>query len=203
MRCAGLTTRFETLAGEAGACRACPRLAGRSAVLGPLNGSLTPRVLFIGEAPGRRGADRTRVPFHGDASGRCFERLLASAGLNREEVFITNAVLCCPADDSRNHPPTTTEIHNCGQFLRRTLDLLRPPVVATVGAVALRSLGLLMERRWRLSEVAGTIIRLPDFLLVPLYHPSPRVLHTVRDVRQQEADFRVLARGVRKVGSGK
>jgi len=189
-----LASRFATLAQEAALCRACPRLAERGAVLGPPNGSLTPRVLFIGEAPGRRGADRTRVPFHGDASGRCFEYLLASAGLTREEVFITNAVLCCPADDARNHPPTTAEVRQCGRFLGRTLDMLRPPVVATVGAIALRSLGYLIKHRWHLSEVSGTIIRLQDFLLVPLYHPSPRVLHTVRSQSQQEADFQILAR---------
>ncbi len=193
-------SRFAALAQEAALCRACPRLAERGAVLGPLNGSLTPRVLFIGEAPGRRGADRTRVPFHGDASGRCFEYLLGSAGLTREEVFITNAVLCCPADDSRNHPPTTAEVRQCGRFLRRTLDLLQPPVVATVGAIALRSLGYLMEHRWHLSEVAGTVIRLPDFLWVPLYHPSPRVLHTVRSQSQQEADFQILARCIQTSG---
>jgi DNA polymerase len=167
-------------------------MAHKRAVLGPLNGSLAPRVLFIGEAPGRLGADRTRRPFSGDASGRHFDTLLGSAGLDRKEIFITNAVLCCPADDRRNHTPGVTEIRNCRPLLKRTLALLKPPVVATVGAVALRALGRLIDREFKLAEVAGTMIETDEFLLVPLYHPSPRVLHVARSLDQQRADFAVL-----------
>jgi len=168
-------------------------------VLGPLNGTLTPKVLFIGEAPGRRGAERTRRPFSGDQSGRRFDELLAHAGLTRDEIFITNAVLCCPANEERNQTPTAGEIANCSTFLRRTLDLLCPPVVATVGAIALRAVGNLVQQRFELSEAAGTVIPLENFLLVPLYHPSPRVLHTVRNLAQQRRDMRALKRALRSV----
>ena len=183
---------------QAGRCRRCPRLAGKQAVLSALNGPLSPRVLFIGEAPGRRGADRTRRPFTGDESGERFGELLAQAGLRRGEVFITNAVLCCPADARKNRPPLGTEIRNCNRFLRRTLEVIRPPVVATVGVVALGALARLLGRRYKLSEVAGTIIPVDGFLLVPLYHPSPRVLHTVRSLPQQRADFAALGRAVQQ-----
>jgi uracil-DNA glycosylase len=174
----------------------------RRAVLGPLNGTLHPQVLFIGEAPGRRGAEQTRRPFSGDASGNRFEELLAHAGLRREEIFISNAVLCCPASDRRNQTPAASEIGNCGAFLARTIELLTPPVVATVGAVALRSLGTVIGRQFKLAEVAGSVIALDcsdrlqwrPFRLVPLYHPSPRVLHTVRRIEQQKSDFLVLRR---------
>ncbi len=50
--------------------------------------------MFIGEAPGRKGADRTRIPFSGDQSGKNFERFLASIGLKRSEIFVTSAALC-------------------------------------------------------------------------------------------------------------
>src|SRR5438128_109345 len=86
--------RLDSLAVEAHACTRCPRLAERMAVLSRNNGSLTPRVVFVAEAPGRRGGDRTRVPMQGDASGRHFRWLMAQAGLSKEDVFITNAVLC-------------------------------------------------------------------------------------------------------------
>ncbi len=188
---------FQQLCEQAGACRRCPRLADKRAVLSPLNGTLTPRVVFIGEAPGRRGAERTRRPFTGDASGRRFDELLACAKLTRAEIFITNAVLCCPADEVRNHTPTPAEVSNCGSFLRGLLELLQPKVVASVGAVALRAVGLLYDQRWKLAEVAGATIALPGFTLVPLYHMSPRVLNSVRSVRQQRADFRRLGVVVR------
>jgi uracil-DNA glycosylase family 4 len=189
---------FKRLCADAAACTLCPRLAHKKAVLSPLNGSLTPRVLFIGEAPGRRGADRTRRPFTGDQSGQRFDELLASISLRRDEIFITMAVLCCPCDEKSNLTPNSTEIANCSSYLARTLDLLKPPVVATVGAIALRSLGKLIGRRFSLSEHVGTVISLDNFSLVPLYHVSPRVLRTTRSLDQQRQDFATVRRALTK-----
>ena len=59
---------FALLVAEAAACNLCPQMCERRAVLSEHNGQLSARVLFIGEAPGRQGGDRTRVPFSG---GRC------------------------------------------------------------------------------------------------------------------------------------
>ena len=98
-------------------------MCGRLAVLSGRNGSLSPRVLFIGEAPGRQGGDRTRVPFSGDQSGRNFGRYLSSINLTREEIFITNAALCNPRKGSgANRKPTAAEVFNCSPFLRRQLE---------------------------------------------------------------------------------
>jgi len=60
----------------------------RAAVLSELNGPVDARVMFVGEAPGRKGADNTRVPFSGDQSGRNFDRFIAPIGLQRSEIFI-------------------------------------------------------------------------------------------------------------------
>src|SRR5262245_15535199 len=98
---------FDQLADEAAACVVCERMRERQAVLSHLNGSLNPRVMFIAEAPGRNGADRTRIPFHGDTSGKNFEQLLASIKLTREDIFISNSVLCSPRKPSgANDKPT-------------------------------------------------------------------------------------------------
>ncbi len=75
---------FAALVAEAAACRRCPAMCGRSAVLSERNGRTGARVMFVGEAPGRQGGDRTRVPFSGDQSGRNFERYLASIGVTRD-----------------------------------------------------------------------------------------------------------------------
>lgn len=187
---------FEILSHEATHCHDCPRMADRTAVLSRRNGSLTPKALFIGEAPGRHGADRTRRPFHGDVSGTQFDQLLTSADLPRSEIFITNAVLCCPADAMRNNTPLSGEIRQCGHYLRDLITLLQPPVVVTLGAVALRALGRIIRRPLVLAETVGTIIECEDFLLVPLYHPSPRVLHTLRSLDEQLADFAAVREAV-------
>ena len=106
--------RFDALVAEAAACRLCPAMCGRSAVLSERNGRVVARVMFVGEAPGRQGGDRTRVPFSGDQSGRNFTRYLASIGLAREEIFITNAALCNPRTETgANRKPTTSEVANC------------------------------------------------------------------------------------------
>src|SRR5919106_4837625 len=105
---------FKELVSDAAACRLCPAMCGRSAVLSELNGSPNARVMFVGEAPGRKGADRTRVPFSGDQSGANLDRFLSSIDLKREEIFITSAALCNPRSDSgANRKPTQKELANC------------------------------------------------------------------------------------------
>src|SRR5947209_10972730 len=99
--------QFIRLFAEAAACVRCPAMCERTAVLSELNGPVNARVLFIGEAPGRKGADRTRVPFSGDQSGKNFDRFLSSIGVDRSRIFITSAALCNPRSESRaNRRPT-------------------------------------------------------------------------------------------------
>jgi uracil-DNA glycosylase len=186
---------FEQIAAEAAACIVCERMRERKAVLSHLNGSINPRVMFIAEAPGRNGADRTRIPFHGDLSGENFEVLLNSAGLKREEIFITNSVMCSPRKPSgANDKPNRSEIRNCSGFLRRLIEIIDPPVIATLGAVALDSLRLIEPHDYRLRDHAAKIVKWHGRLLVPLYHPSPQVIITVRSLEQQKRDFRALLR---------
>ena len=187
---------FSQLEAEAAACVICERMQERKAVLSELNGSLTPKVMFIAEAPGRNGADRTRIPFHGDASGNTFEKLLASIKLTRADIFITNTVLCSPRKPSgANDKPTRTEIRNCSDFLRRTIEILNPPIIATLGAVALDALKLIEPHGYTLKESAAQLLNWNGRKLVPLYHPSPQVLITARPLIQQLRDFKVLRKG--------
>src|ERR1043166_2654919 len=82
---------FNRLIRDASSCVRCPAMCERAAVMSELNGPVTARLMFVGEAPGRKGADRTRVPFSGDQSGNNFDRFLESIGLRRDEIFITSA----------------------------------------------------------------------------------------------------------------
>ena len=116
-------SQFAALAAEAANCIRCPAMCERAAVLSHLNGPLEARVMFIGEAPGRKGADRTRVPFSGDQSGKNFDRFLDAAGLKRSEIFITSAALCNPRGASgANRRPSSPELRNCSDFLGRTIS---------------------------------------------------------------------------------
>jgi uracil-DNA glycosylase family 4 len=193
---------FARLVGEAAACVRCPAMCERAAVLSEFNGHVDARVMFIGEAPGRKGADRTRIPFSGDQSGKNFDRFLASAGLARSEIFITSAALCNPRTATgANRRPTSAELRNCSSFLHRTINLISPRVIVTLGGVALEALKSIEPHQFTLRDDAASLREWNGRILIPLYHPSPQVLITSRDMRQQLRDYKVVGRTVRVSGS--
>jgi len=192
--------QFLALSAEAAACVRCPAMCARAAVLTELNGPVGARVMFIGEAPGRKGADRTRVPFSGDQSGRNFDRFLESIELPRSQIFITSAALCNPRSASgANRRPSSTEIRNCSDFLTRTIDLVQPSIIVTLGTVALEALKLIHYHEFTLKNDAAKVRRWNDRLLIPLYHPSPQVLVTSRKEQAQLRDYQVVAKAIRKL----
>jgi uracil-DNA glycosylase family 4 len=188
-----LSKQFGELCSQAHSCRICPDLADKTAVLSKLNGNLRPKVFFIGEAPGRTGADRTRRPFYGDKSGNNFQELLDSIGLDRADTFITSAVMCSPRSmTDANRRPKRTEIKNCSSYLKRVVELIEPPLIATLGSVALEALKLIEYHGFTLSEHAGTRQKWQGRTLVPLYHPSPQVIASQRGSETQLKHFQVL-----------
>jgi uracil-DNA glycosylase family 4 len=144
-------------------------------------------VLFVAEAPGRLGADRSGTPLSGDQTGRNFDLLLRAAQLDRNAIFLTNAVLCNP----RNAPPRVYEIRRCAHHLRDTISVVDPTYVVTLGNTALRALQLIEPHQAKLSRDVGQLISWWDRLLIPLYHPGPRArIH--RPFSAQVADFQRL-----------
>jgi uracil-DNA glycosylase family 4 len=156
------------LADQVLACRACPSMpAERRRV--PGHGPAEPVLVFVGEAPGRFGADRTGVPFSGDRSGRFLRELIAELELDAErDVYITNVVKCNPRDDrGNNRAPSRAEIVTCRPHLEAELRLLRPRLVVPLGALACR---VLLDRPLR--EVRSVPVCRDGVWFVPLYHPS-------------------------------
>jgi uracil-DNA glycosylase family 4 len=189
--------QFDALVAEAAVCRRCEAMCGRSAVLSARNGRVGASLMFVGEAPGRQGGDRTRVPFSGDQSGRNFSRYLDSIGLTRAEIFITNSALCNPRTGTgANRKPTRAEVSNCSEFLRRQIETIDPRVVVTLGTVALAALRAVEYHPFTLKENVGQVQHWRGRLLVPLYHPSPQVLASHRREAQQLEDYRAVARAL-------
>src|SRR5215204_2712797 len=179
---------FQELANEAASCTLCP-------VLSELNGSPDARIMFIGEAPGRKGADRTRVPFSGDQSGANLDRFLGSINLTRKEIFITSAALCNPRSESgANRKPTKKELENCSGFLRRAIEVVDPRVIVTLGSVALKALKRIQYHELSLKESASRIHSWNNSVLVPIYHPSPQVLASHRREAAQLQDYQVVGK---------
>lgn len=91
-------------------------------------GSYHAKIMFIGEAPGKNEA-KTGRPFCG-ASGKILDELLASVGIDRKDVYITNIVKDRPP---LNRDPLPKEIKIYGPFLDRQIDIIQPEVIATLG----------------------------------------------------------------------
>ncbi len=184
---------FDDLVARVQACRRCPRMEGRTRVLGPGNGTLDAPVLFVAEAPGRLGADRTGVPLSADQTGHNFASFLAGTGLARSDVFVTNAVLCNPrSPDGRNDRPTAHEVRNCSPHLAEVIRLLDPVWVVALGRVALDALRLVAPHDVELARDVGTPVPWHCRTLVPLYHPGPRSVSR-RGREQHRADYARLA----------
>ncbi len=111
-------------------------------------GSLQPQVIFIGEGPGKT-EDLDGMPFTG-VSGQLLDKAIKMAGRSSDSpqdtypvrVFFTNLVACRPCDrlGGGNRAPSETEIKNCSDRLRETVDLLKPKVVCLLGAVPRKAL---------------------------------------------------------------
>ncbi len=181
---------FNALSAEARKCIICPELADKTAVLSELNGNIDPKVFFVAEAPGRQGADRTRRPFWGDKSGENFQILIDSIGLKREDIFITNSVMCSPRKpNGANRRPKQSEIRNCSGFLKRTIDLIDPKIVVTLGAVALEALKSVEQHDLKIKDAVAVPVRWYGRTLIPFYHPSPQVIAAIRNLNKQTEDY--------------
>lgn len=190
---------FLKLADKAQNCRICEAMCDKTAVLSELNGNLHPKLLFIAEAPGRQGADRTRKPFSGDKSGANFQQMLNSIKLSRGEIFITNNILCRPRSETgANRKPSRKEIGNCAYFLEKTIKLINPKIIATLGAVALEALKTIEYHQFTLRTNAAKILNWNARILVPLYHPNPQVIASRRRLNEQIDDFQSPAQAFEK-----
>ena len=114
-------------------CTRCPLHRTRAHVV-VYRGSLTPRVVFVGEAPGAE-EDRTGVPFVG-RSGRRLDAAIATLGLAPSEFGVLNLVKCRPPGNRFDRRAERT----CRPYLDRQLALLRPRLLVTLGAHSLRAI---------------------------------------------------------------
>ncbi len=188
--------KFSILIDAVTHCRLCPRLSTRSKILSKNNGNIYSKVMFVAEAPGRRGADRTGIPLCGDVSGNNFQKLLDSIGWGRDDIFITNAVLCNPRDDGgKNDTPQRQELANCSLFLRILIEIVDPECIVTLGQRALDSLKIIAPHTINLGENVRQVIPWCKTRVIPLYHTSPRAMIR-RGFYQQLEDFYFLKKEI-------
>ncbi|MDG7011357.1 MAG: uracil-DNA glycosylase [Nitrososphaerota archaeon] len=200
--------RFEALKAEIVSCRRCPRLvkyresvpltrayAGQEHWRKPVPGygDLGGKLLILGLAPARTGANRTGRIFTGDASSRFLVSALHAAGFASQPMsesrddglvytgcYVTAAVKCVPPDDK----PLPEEFGNCAPFLDAEISLLpNRAAVLALGSHAFRAYLRHLKREGGdvrgLKFGHGATYRLADgTTLFAGYHPSPRNTNT-------------------------
>src|SRR5919202_1080783 len=159
---------LERLADEWRGCAKCALASSRTQVVVG-TGDPDSDLMFVGQA------------------GKVLERLLATIGLTRPQVYIANVLKCRPPG---NRDPQPEEIEACEAHLFRQIELIEPKVVATLGNFATK---LLSGKPHGITRVHGrpqeTTLGGRSVTLYPLYHPAA-ALYTPAMLRTLEDDFR-------------
>jgi uracil-DNA glycosylase len=129
----------------------------------PGEGSATAKVMLVGEAPGAK-EDESGRPFVGGA-GKLLNHLLAEAGLERDDVFITNVVKARPPG---NRDPKADEVAHHLPWLVAQLEVIRPKLLVPLGRHALKRFAPDMT----ITASHGHVIERDGRTLFPMYHPA-------------------------------
>ena len=181
---------------EARKCQACDLWANATqTVFGA--GAPHARVMLVGEQPGDE-EDRKGLPFVGPA-GRLLDRALEAAGVDREEVYITNAVkhFKWEARGKRrlHKTPAQREIDACHQWLERELATVKPQVVVCLGATAAKAV---ISKAFKVSTQRGQFVesRAAPYVFATL-HPS--ALLRLKDDAEREAAFDAFVKDLKLI----
>lgn len=154
---------LDDAARDALACKRCGLRAGAGQVVFG-EGNQAADLMFVGEGPGADEDEQGR-PFVG-AAGQLLNKILAAAGITREEVYIANIVKCRPPG---NRLPSEEEANACLPHLQRQIKLIRPRIIVCLGALAAR---ILVDPNRKISELRGTWFESDGMRIMPTYHPA-------------------------------
>jgi uracil-DNA glycosylase len=172
---------LEEVAREVAGCTLCALHQGRTRTV-PGEGAPDAKIMFIGEAPGFN-EDKQGRPFVGQ-SGHFLNELLASIGLDRSTVFITNVVKSRPPN---NRDPLPAEIAACAPYLQRQIDAINPRMIVTLGRFSMAK----FFPGESISRIHGQARRKDGRIYVPMYHPAA-ALHQAALKKVIEDDFSKL-----------
>lgn len=129
-------------------------------------GNFKSDVIFVGEAPGKN-EDLKGEPFIGIA-GKKLSMALESAGITRDEVYITNIVKCRPPN---NRVPTTNERETCKDYLKKEIEIIKPKIICILGNTAF---GSLLDGK-EITKYRGKIVRKDNQLYFLTVHPAATI----------------------------
>jgi uracil-DNA glycosylase family protein len=181
---------------EARGCQDCPLWANATqTVFGA--GDPHSRVMLVGEQPGDE-EDKKGLPFVGPA-GRLLDRALEAAGVNREHLYVTNAVKHFKwqlRGKRRLHKtPAQREIDACHQWLEGEIQTVKPHVIVALGATAAKAV---IGRDFKVSVQRGQFVESPHAPYVfATFHPS--ALLRLQEEEEKEAAFAQLVKDLKLI----
>lgn len=160
------TTVTEATAALGARVRDCRRCGLREGCRGVVFGEGDPEsgILLLGEGPGSTEDDLGR-PFVGSA-GQLLDKILVAVGFAREQVYITNTVLCRPPS---NRVPLPEEVAACRLWLDERLVVMRPSIIVCLGASASQNL---LGPDFRITRDRGRWYSYGSAKLMATFHPA-------------------------------
>jgi len=134
----------------------------------PGHGNPDARVVFIGEAPGKK-ENEIGMPFVG-AAGKFLDEMLASIQMKREDIYITNIVKYRPPE---NRDPLPEEKASCALWLQEELNFIRPKLIVFLGRHSMNH----FFPDLKISSAHGKLVHkklknITTEYFLPLYHPA-------------------------------
>jgi uracil-DNA glycosylase len=121
-------------------------------------------IVFVGEAPGKE-EDLQGKPFVG-RSGKLLDKMFEAINLTRDDVFILNVLKCRPPE---NRDPSTSEIKQCKNHLKKQLEIINPKLIVALGRIAAKTL---LEIDKPLKDMREKLFKYEGVETIVTYHPA-------------------------------
>ncbi|HYL52616.1 MAG TPA: UdgX family uracil-DNA binding protein [Acidimicrobiia bacterium] len=191
-----MPTTLDELRAQAARCKACDLWRNATQVVfgeGPVPAPL----MLMGEVPGDK-EDKAGHPFVGPA-GRILDEALLEAGIDRSQVYVTNAVKhfkWVPARGGKlrlHKKPSQAEIAACRQWWEREVEVVQPEALGLLGATAAQAV---LGPQFRVSKQRGEWFELPSGVsVVATIHPSA----VLRAQERRDEEFAGLVRDLERI----
>ena len=159
----------------------------------PGQGNAKAKIMFVGEAPGKN-EDLKGEPFIGIA-GKKLSIALKSAGITREEVYITNIVKCRPPN---NRVPTSIERDTCQEYLKKEIEIIKPKIICILGNTAF---GSLLDGK-EITKFRGKIVSKDNQLYFLTVHPAATI-YNQKLISVLEKDIKKLFMMIKELNDNK
>jgi len=176
-----LNNKLDVIAEQVKTCQKCDLCQTRTNAV-PGKGNLNAEIILVGEAPGRN-EDRKGEPFVGYA-GKKLDEILLDAGIDRDDVYITNIVKCRPPN---NRVPTKNEEVSCLGYINEEISIINPKIVCVMGNTAFNTLLGGKE----ITKNHGNFVEKDGRTYFITYHPAATI-YNQKLIDELKSDFKKL-----------